>query len=193
MGSSIALYHRRLERGMCGGCGYRPRIGNLTRCYTCDERRKKWWREHHPVPRSRDPQAHIRASRKYRLANLMKTGEARKVSIKKARQEVLAHYGNTCRCCGESRYEFLSLDHINNDGAAHRKKFTGRIERWIRANGFPDTFQVLCMNCNFAKGKHGICPHEKERQNVGKTRDDARPEALKASQEHTAVQTLFVS
>jgi hypothetical protein len=32
--------------------------------------------------------------------------------------------------------------------------------------GFPPIFQVLCMNCNFAKGKLGFCPHIKKPQTL---------------------------
>lgn len=31
--------------------------------------------------------------------------------------------------------------------------------RWIKKNGFPDSVQVLCWNCNCAKGIYGYCPH----------------------------------
>lgn len=41
------------------------------------------------------------------------------------------------------------------------------LNHWIIRNDFPDGFQVLCHNCNFAKGKKGnnnMCPHEKARK-----------------------------
>lgn len=30
-------------------------------------------------------------------------------------------YGNMCACCGETEEVFLGIDHINGDGAEHRK------------------------------------------------------------------------
>lgn len=33
---------------------------------------------------------------------------------------------------------------------------------WIKRNGFPAGFRVLCLNCNFARGIYGRCPHERE-------------------------------
>lgn len=82
--------------------------------------------------------------------------------------DVLAHYSKTptpsCACCGESRYEFLSIDHIDGSGAKHRKTIGKRvIWAWLRRHNYPPGFQVLCMNCNWAKGKLGYCPHERER------------------------------
>lgn len=36
--------------------------------------------------------------------------------------------------------------------------------KWIKKNNFPHTFQILCHNCNFAKGhsKDNKCPHERK-------------------------------
>jgi len=78
------------------------------------------------------------------------------------RREILARYGGACACCGETREEFLSFDHINGDGASHRREI-GRggfiMAVWIKKNGFPPTIQLLCYNCNCSKGFRGYCPH----------------------------------
>ena len=86
------------------------------------------------------------------------------------RAEVLARYGGRCVCCGERRPEFLAVDHKDGGGNAHRRSLarngkmvgSSNFYRWLLANGCPDTFQLLCHNCNFAKS-HGGCPHERER------------------------------
>lgn len=82
------------------------------------------------------------------------------------RKTVYDYYGNKCACCGETEPLFLTIDHINENGAEFRKKMKGsctyRCHRWIINNNFPDTVQILCRNCN--TGKHmngGICPHKK--------------------------------
>lgn len=82
----------------------------------------------------------------------------------KLRDQVFEHYGNKCACCGETQAKFLTLDHVNNDGYLDRGKHTrgghGLYRQVIRA-GFPETFQILCWNCNL--GKHyngGVCPHK---------------------------------
>jgi hypothetical protein len=34
---------------------------------------------------------------------------------------------------------------------------------WLALNGFPkDRYQLLCWNCNVAKGKYGQCPHRRD-------------------------------
>lgn len=85
-------------------------------------------------------------------------GQARKL-----RTRVLDAYGNECKCCGERTPEFLGIDHVYNDGEAHRRELKGygrSIYRWLAMNGFPqDGFQLLCHNCNMSKGLYGGCPH----------------------------------
>lgn len=56
----------------------------------------------------------------------------------------------------------MTIDHIKNDGSAHRKEVgASSLYRWLRKRGYPrDNFQLLCMNCNFSKGRYGNCPHE---------------------------------
>lgn len=94
---------------------------------------------------------------------------ARTKELQKYRkQAAVKYYGGKCACCGELESVFLTIDHINNDGAEHRRQTNGaarNIYRWLEANDYPEGFQVLCMNCNF--GKHmngGTCPH-KTREN----------------------------
>lgn len=65
-------------------------------------------------------------------------------------------------CCGETEPLFLSLDHVNNDGASHRKVIDRRkLYKWLARNHYPSGFQVLCMNCNHGKFRNGgVCPHQ---------------------------------
>lgn len=75
------------------------------------------------------------------------------------RLNVISRYGGRCVCCGESRYEFLAIDHINGGGAEDRKRSNGNIAKLAESEGYPDTLQILCHNCNMAKGFYGACPH----------------------------------
>ena len=79
---------------------------------------------------------------------------------RRQRSLVLAHYGPEgkpqCWLCGFGDVRALSIDHINGDGAAHRKTFKGHIEKWLRDNGLPLGFQTLCLNCHAIKTlEHG--------------------------------------
>lgn len=82
----------------------------------------------------------------------------------KRRLRALAHYGGSCKCCGENRAEFLSLDHKDGNGNKHRAEVGSgsNMVDWIIRNDFPPLFQVMCHNCNQARGSYRFCPHEDE-------------------------------
>jgi hypothetical protein len=83
------------------------------------------------------------------------------------RVAAINHYGGCCRFCGESLFVFLTIDHINGGGNQHRRSLTDSFNRysklnsgvdigkWLRRNNYPGGFQVLCVNCNHAKGRVG--------------------------------------
>lgn len=80
------------------------------------------------------------------------------------KRSAFERYGNRCACCGETESAFLTIDHVNNDGAKHRKEIgTTSLDlyRWLRNNNYPDGFQLLCANCHLAKTYLGICPHKR--------------------------------
>ena len=83
---------------------------------------------------------------------------------KQLRSEMIAAYGSKCSCCGEKAWEFLTLDHINGDGAKHRRETNRRGNRLyalLKKQGWPKkAYRLLCMNCNFAIGRCGYCPHK---------------------------------
>ena len=99
------------------------------------------------------------------------------------RLRILKHYSKQlsnsdipcCRCCGENYHiDFLALDHIAGrkqmDSEEHLMKLDYKssmhgipLHNWIIENNFPKGFQILCQNCNFAKGmirNKNKCPHE---------------------------------
>lgn len=85
---------------------------------------------------------------------------------RKLRLEVIIHYGGNppkCACCGETELDFLTIDHINNDGAKHRKQHGHNfLPNWLKKNDFPEGFRVLCYNCNCGRRiNNGVCPHKK--------------------------------
>ena len=73
-----------------------------------------------------------------------------------------------CRCCGENTdIRFLAVDHI--DGRKNlpkeQKNLVGdHLISWLSQNNCPEGYQILCHNCNSAKGFYGECPHEKARK-----------------------------
>jgi len=137
-------------------------------------RKQREWQKKYDL----DPKNELR---KKKYAHSPITLARRKTIRDEIRLEVLQYYSKRlsksnipcCRCCGEkSHVDFLAIDHI-----AGRKEMDSEPElvkigyssskkievlgQWIKKNNFPKGFQILCHNCNVAKGIYGECPHEK--------------------------------
>jgi len=102
-------------------------------------------------------------AKSYYWRNREKQVSVQRAYRERCKQQVFDHYGRSCACCGEDELVFLTLDHVNGDGAAHRKSVAGRsgfsIYTWIVKNNYPEGFQALCFNCNAAKRTMSECPH----------------------------------
>jgi|TARA_R110000868_G_scaffold314947_1_gene575876 hypothetical protein len=134
--------------------------------------RMRDWRE---ANREKDRE-HKREYRNRKIANgtpeevaALRAAESAKTkrNQNRCRNEVFAAYGGyQCNCCNETEQMFLSIDHIDNNGAAERKSGlyggsgTG-FYQWLKKSEFPSGYQVLCMNCQIGKHKNGgVCPHQ---------------------------------
>lgn len=131
----------RKTKGLCLVCGG-PRDDSRSTCEAC--RTKYWNRE-------------------------TKTLQEKRFRDKRKLEAFIAYGGFICKCCGETEKLFLTIDHVNNDGANHRREIgkgrkanaSGPIYAWLRKNKYPEGFQVLCINCNFGKRMNkGVCPHQ---------------------------------
>lgn len=114
---------------LCKTCGINPISDDRVkrrqyRCYTCDYARYK--------------SSYLAQSRRKRAS---------------LKQLILDHYGDICAYCGST--DNLQIDHIDGNGAAHRKEMHivagNGTYAWLKKNGFPEGFQVLCKCCNGAK------------------------------------------
>lgn len=73
--------------------------------------------------------------------------------------EVISVYGGFCACCGEDEIAFLSLDHIEPLFRSQRTRGGSAWYQELLKAGYPPGLQVLCYNCNLAKGTGDECPH----------------------------------
>lgn len=87
---------------------------------------------------------------KYRMRQREKQIEQKKA--------ILTYYGEgklACVRCGFDDARALTIDHINNDGANHRKILNNKtgyhFYRWLKKNDYPKGFQTLCCNCQSIK------------------------------------------
>jgi len=113
-----------------------------------------------------DPCLKVKNEIKY-LNNKEHINKIQKITEHNRKIKVMENYGGKCVCCGECAIEFLTIDHINDDGSQIRKETKqgtgGKLYRWLIKNNFPkDNYQILCYNCNCAKGFFGYCPHNKK-------------------------------
>lgn len=139
---------------------------------TCRECLAAYQRDYMRDYRIRNPEMERKREEKRRAADPNRAdaerARGREYWAKLRHQAIMAYGGYRCACCGEPEPKFLTLDHVFNDGAAHRKKIKNRgsgIFKWLRDHGYPAGFQVLCMNCNHGKAlNNGICPHKSQSQ-----------------------------
>lgn len=101
---------------------------------------------------------------KHRAAGIMTHSQRTR---RRLRREVLQAYSDTetaaCSCCGENCFEFLVIDHIDGGGGEHRKEIGhSGLYAWLKRNGYPAGFRVLCHNCNHAYAAYGRCPHQSQ-------------------------------
>lgn len=112
---------------------------------------------------------YFRKNREKRLEKIREYGRshneqsrirARRTRIRE-KQKVITAYGGKCNCCEEKEISFLSIDHIGGGGNTHRRQLGGggqKLYAFLRRNGYPSGYQVLCYNCNFAKSTNKKCP-----------------------------------
>lgn len=124
---------KRRKQGVCACCGNEQlKLGHV-KCDHCYERDRK---------------AHIIKERNLKI-------------------EVFSHYGGVCGCCKEDELTMLTIDHINGGGTKHRRSIglSGgggqHFYKWLKDEGFPSGYRVLCINCNLSTyNNSGICAHK---------------------------------
>lgn len=154
----------------CKRCGRQPGSGGRTKCTSCLAQavRDQWiLRE-----RAKKNRLCIRCYQQLPEASQLVTCPSCVVKHRRSHQkwarrlkrEVLSHYsGARCACCGETGLAFLTVDHVLGNGAEHRRELgvAGfKFYIWLKKQGFPPGYQVLCMGCNWAKRRQQCCPHQ---------------------------------
>ncbi len=154
------------------------------------EKKRKYQREYNKKPRMREYRRQYDASARgkvrgakwrespqgkaYRKGYNQREGTktSARIRARALREEAMIAYSENgtpqCACCGETNVGFLSIDHVDNNGAEHRRllKSAGKCGpqfwRQLKKAGWPRTppLQVLCYNCNMGRQNNcGICPH----------------------------------
>jgi len=167
---STARSHRRQVEQTCTKCG-EPRYNDSKWCLAHKEARKvskDRWRQVR-IAEHRCVQCGFGLPENWKILTYVKCVHRSRAKTETQRREVIEMYGSKCACCGESNFYFLTLDHVNNNGAEERKQPSGQNRIWARLRRektvSPD-YQILCYNYNCAKGHLGSCPHTWEDSKV---------------------------
>jgi hypothetical protein len=82
----------------------------------------------------------------------------RKINNKNRKIKLYSILDPICVICGEKNPNFLTLDHLHNNGAEERKNHGDDMSWWFKKLGWPEdyikeNYQILCYNCNCSKGR----------------------------------------
>lgn len=131
---------------------------HLTASEKSKQRSKRWYQN--------NKEYHRNYMKAWESAHVGHSAMRNRDSRLKTKIEVINHMGGKCVCCGEAELEFLTIDHVNGGGEQERKKLHREGQRmyaWLRANNYPDGYQVLCFNCNWSKHVgDGVCAHKRK-------------------------------
>jgi hypothetical protein len=139
----------------------RRKSGYKNECKDCSKKQSAEWIKN-------NPEKYEERKRKYKLDNRELINLRGIMRNRKLKLETLQAYCDgeiKCAClgCKETSVSFLTIDHSNGDGKYDRvgKRGGSSVYRKLKKDGFPKDrgLQVLCFNCNCAKGQFGVCPH----------------------------------
>jgi hypothetical protein len=177
----VSHFTDRTKAGLCGRCG-KPVDGDKVLCKLHHEdakrRRKAIFKERRKTGRCVDC-----GEKSGKSMACMKCRAGRQFHLRKSqaklKTEAFAAYGGArCACpkCPEHdkpHIEFLTINHMGGGGTKHRAEIGGKrtpgggvsctsTYRWLRRNGFPPGYNVLCWNCQWGHFiNKGVCPHTK--------------------------------
>ena len=128
------------------------------------------------------PETKVKYKKKYQDNKVEILGKS-KVTRVNLKKEVFSEYSKRhsnsdvpcCNCCGQKNHiDFLALDHIagkrqmDSEPELVKLGYSSKLKnnaliKWLIEYDYPEGFQILCHNCNQAKGmpkNNNICPHE---------------------------------
>lgn len=156
---------RYIELGLCMTCG-KENNTEFNNCLECGKKmneRTSNWRRNNPIRNKeiknnsylKNHESILKHAREYSKAYWLK---------------VIIHYGAKCSCCGETIIEFLTIDHMYEEGHKQRNRLhrQGRtLYLWLVQNNYPEGYQVMCFDCNCGRARNnGICPHKQKHLNI---------------------------
>ena len=153
-------YYRNKAAGVCRVCG--KDAGGLSRCTKCATKQVDYARQRYKRRKELGVcyQCGVQPSSGERTTCddcAEKQSNRSKRRWQRLRKQAMDAYGGPrCSGCEEDDPEVLEIDHINGGGNEHRREIgQSNIYLWLRENGYPEGFRVLCPTCN-KKAARGI-------------------------------------
>lgn len=159
--AALSRYYKNKAKGACRVCGAETEEG-AARCSTHAAEFRAY--QNKRVEKKRAAGICLfcptpaRSGRKTCLGCAQRIEARQKAERVALKLEVFAAYGGPkCSRCGfDSDPDALQIDHIDGGGNGHRKEIgQSKTYSWLKKNGYPTGYRVLCANCNFALGKVG--------------------------------------
>lgn len=120
----------------------------------------------HKIKYDANPEKYRKLARERYKLNQVRYSANNRARAWQRKVDTLTYYSGgtpTCNCCGEKEIKFLTIDHINGLSVEEKKHSRNRgghtFYSKLKKQGYPSGYQVLCYNCNCAKGFYGQCPH----------------------------------
>ena len=159
------------RQGLCPNCGKTPPETGRVICSTCLEKARvshKRYIENNPKAKE------VKKRWKNNPKSREKHREARKRWRLRLKRKVLISLGGKCECCAETQLDFLQVDHVNKDGKKHREEIGRSVQMHKDMLKHPTRYKlrVLCANCHFSITNTGICPHQKDKNELLKIQQD---------------------
>ena len=150
---------KKINSCICKKCSYeKDKIWRQNNRDSCNQSQKIW--------RQNNRDRCNQSSKIWQQNNRDRHNQLQRESYHRLVNDVIDSYGGKCACCGETRKEFLSIDHKNGNGNKQKREIgvgdSGGLYYWLKRNNYPEGFQVLCFNCNLGKRNFSVCPHHKE-------------------------------
>jgi len=133
-----------------------PREEQQKRCKGCAKMYRRQIYLNHPEYKVK-AKLHKRMTRRAQIPlNELNSFLGRHKRFNLLKIKVLKHYGGKCEICKTKDLDILTIDHLNNNGAEHRKQYRKgmRIYQIIEKENYPPEFQILCFNCNIKKERN---------------------------------------
>lgn len=188
-GACLSCYQKWLRpKIVCSGCGRTQIVHSNNLCQTCYHRQPSAKRECVSCKRvmrmnhkegycgacyQRLKQPHKECSSCGQVTTMSRGSLCHKCAHRENKRLAFEKLGGQCDCCHEFDFNLLTIDHVECDGAAHRKALRDEgkcayktiVREILNSDTPPERYRLLCWSCNSGRevAPDGVCHQPKRR------------------------------